>query len=159
MREANDKSGFTQPKKGAANETLFSDRKNDTAHIGDSAYKGGPFERNDAKPTELTVKQLLGPNVVHESPEKESAAPSQIQTVYASKETDQDDETMAGNGTMDPKLSKMLAKKNKGGKGSSGRNSGRNSQHKLNAVQTLDHRLVYLNPKERARRDLETRHG
>jgi len=66
---------------------------------------------------------------------------------------------MAGNGpSNNTKLSKILAKKNKGGgKGvSSGRNSRNNS---INAVQTLDHRLVYLNPKERARRDLETRHG
>jgi len=63
MREANEKSGFTtQPKRNTGNETLFSDRKNDTGDLGSGANNRGPFGRNDAKPSELTVKHLVGPN-------------------------------------------------------------------------------------------------
>ena len=65
---------------------------------------------------------------------------------------------MDGNGNILSKSKANKTKKNKNGKLSSGRNS-ISGINKANAVQTLDHRLVYLNPKERARRDLETRHG
>lgn len=49
---------------------------------------------------------------------------------------------------MNPNLMKLLTKK-----------ATKVSQKPPLVTQSTDHRLMYLNPKERARRDLENRHG
>ena len=51
--------------------------------------------------------------------------------------------------TMSPAVMKLLSKKSSSG----------SAKRPPLQTQTTDHRLVYLNPKERARRDLENRHG
>lgn len=61
---------------------------------------------------------------------------------------------MIGPVPLNPQVSKLLAKNQ------DRRRSGRKNSHRAAAEDPqIAHRLMYLNPRERARRDLENRHG